>query len=286
MQYTPPTNQHSKGFTLIEVLIVSPIVILAIGAFIGAIVFLTGEALIARASNTMTYELQNALDTIERDVNLSGAFLSENNITLVSPQGRDDATGVFNNAIVSGGETEHALILNTFATSSNPSDVNRELVYLNNSPNACGSALESQNTLFTVNVVYFIKDNALWRRTILPQNYDSGSNLCASSWQVPSCSELSTPFCKTRDEKLLTGISASGFSIEYYTSPSPHPPVTAAADPSLSATERQDELNKIRTVRVTLTATVTVAGREISRSNSLNATRINSLYTTSTPSFP
>ena len=52
----------SRGFTLVEMMVIAPIVILAIGAFITLIVNLTGEIMSSRGSNMVTYNVQNALN--------------------------------------------------------------------------------------------------------------------------------------------------------------------------------------------------------------------------------
>ena len=64
----------SKGFTLVEMMVIAPIVILLIGAFIAAIVGLTGEVMSSRGSNVVAYDLQDALNRIEEDVKLSTSY--------------------------------------------------------------------------------------------------------------------------------------------------------------------------------------------------------------------
>ena len=66
MPCLPPISKlhPQKGFTLIEVLVVSPIILLTIATFIGVIIFTPGEVLTARAQNALAYDTQAALNTL------------------------------------------------------------------------------------------------------------------------------------------------------------------------------------------------------------------------------
>ena len=68
------TKTAPSGFTLVEIIIIAPIVILFIGAFIALVVNLTGESLRLREKNAAAYEVQEALNDIETNVALAGSF--------------------------------------------------------------------------------------------------------------------------------------------------------------------------------------------------------------------
>jgi type II secretory pathway pseudopilin PulG len=226
---------HSKrGFTLVEMLIIAPIVILVIGIFVSAIITMTGDVLAVRGKNALAFNIQDALNRIDQDVKSSGGYLATNNITLTSPQGYDDNTAVFKNADATNGTM---LILNTYATTANPLSSTRNFVYTT-SPNACNSALVSQNQKVAMNVVYFIKNNALWRRVIAPSNYATVG--CSVPWQQPTCTPgYVASFCKTQDMKLVDGVSVSGFALNYYTSAAATTPIANAVNNTLSNTDRR-----------------------------------------------
>jgi len=82
-----PTSKFTRGFTIIEMLVIAPIVILTIGAFVTAIVNMTGDVLASRVTNVLTYNIQDALSRIEEDVKQSTSFIAGNNVTITSPQG-------------------------------------------------------------------------------------------------------------------------------------------------------------------------------------------------------
>jgi len=301
-------SRRSPGFTLIEMAVIAPIVILLIGTFIALIVNLTGEVMSTRGANILTYNVQDALNRIEQDVKLSTTFLSVNNIDISTTKqgyGGTTTTGSTTNftnvdKTSSSGSTA-SIILNVLVTDGNPLSTSASLVYLKDQPNPCTSSAEySKNRPMTANVVYFIdSSNTLWRRVIMPANYKTASVYCGNApWQIPSCisgySAGSLPFCKTNDEKLVEGVAPSDFAFQYYPSASSTTPSTSATNTSLSDDARGTALLSTPTLNVSITARQTSAGRDITRSASLRATRLDSnassiakdVPVTSAPSTP
>jgi len=281
-------NRLSRGFTLVEMMVIAPIVILMIGAFIALIVNLTGEVLSSRGSNTITYNLQDALNRIEEDVKLSTTYLAVNNIPLATTkQGFGGTTSAgstvnFTNIQKSGGSNA-SLILNGLVTNGNPMSTTAGLLYLANKPNSCNSFAEySQNTPMTMNIVYFVDANdTLWRRTIMRPDYATAAIRCgtAEAWQQPSCmvgyNAATLPFCKTNDIRLIDGVSPDDFTVDYFTSADATTPDTTANNPSVTSDDvRNTALQSTPTIGVTITANKTIAGRDISRSGSLRVSRL------------
>ena len=202
-----------RGFTLVEVLIISPIVILFIGAFIGLLVTLTGESLLVRERNVTLYDTQAALDEIENSASQATSFLqTTSGINIASPQGKDNTAAAWTNT--NGAGNPDTLIIRAAATTKNPTDPTRSLIYLGT------GACDSKNPLYTYLTIYFVDDDpdsagtkALFRRTITPV-YAA----CASPWQRGSCDaslvSANPTVCKTRDEKLLSGVA--GLDVQYF----------------------------------------------------------------------
>ncbi len=230
-------------------LVVAPIIILSIGAFIVVIVTLSGEVLATRAKNVLTYTIQDSLDRIEADIKRSTAFLATNEITpLVSPQGYDDATENFtNNDSVKG----QMLILEQNATITNPLTAPSNFVYQKDTPHPCADPLIRENDPLKINIVYFVKNSSLWRRTILQSDYASTSVSCNTPWQKPSCQPPIGGFCQNQDIELIKNITTSDFSVEYFTS------ATGTPDPTPSS------FDSITGARVTLHAEQNAAGRQV-----------------------
>ncbi|MDB5167196.1 MAG: hypothetical protein JWN26_341 [Candidatus Saccharibacteria bacterium] len=286
-----------NGFTVIELLVVAPIVLLVIGAFITVVVNMVGDVLASRTSGVLTYNIQDALDRIESDIKLSTTFLAQSNITLTSPQGfSDNSTTPFNNVDSTNGDM---LILNTLATTGTPLSTTSGLIYLTNSPNDCTSTQVGQNTPMTMNVVYFIKNSSLWRRSIMPSNYKTAG--CSVPWQQPSCNPTymtnnpgaPTAFCATQDVKLLDNINPSDFHIQYYNTADGTTVNTVASDQTQTVAARNTALQSITTAGASITVNTTASGRAISQSGSIRATKLDvnastiaPIITPTTPAAP
>lgn len=290
--YKANTRKNQRGFTLIEMVVIAPIVILTIGAFITAIVNMTGDVLVSRGANVLSFNIQDALSRIEQDVKLSTNFLATNTITFDSganPQGFNDNTANFynvNNVDSDPATTDgNVLILNTLATTGNPLSVGSGVVYLNGTPNDCSTNATqvNQNNPMTMNVVYFIKtvdgSSSLWRRTITPVDYlTSGATTAGCNtipWQQPSCSPgYTSAFCKTQDTKLVEVSSINDFTVQYFNNAGSTLANSAASDTNLTAEERKSALQSSTTVNVSLNVSKMVAGRTVSQSGAIRTTRL------------
>jgi Tfp pilus assembly protein PilE len=256
----------NNGFTIVEVLIIAPITILSIGALILMIVSLTGNVLKTRGANTMSYQVQDALNVIEQDIKLSGAFLSIPNVNpIVSPQGFDNGTASFANVGTNG----NMLILNAYATKQNPNNDPASLIFNRNQPNACGDS-ESSNLPLMVNIIYFVKDGSLWRRTLMPQAYLTMG--CDVPWQKPSCSPgVTGSMCQLRDTKLVDGLSDpnNDFVIQYYESTDSITPLSSAVNSAVASGDRQQVMRQAGVARVSIHAKQIIAGVEVARSGEI-----------------
>lgn len=277
----PILTMKKRGFTIVEMLVIVPAVIIIIGIFISIIVGMTGDVLENRASNVLSYDMQDALNRISQDVTQSGAFLSKNNITVASPQGYDNDVAAFTNVGTNG----TMLILNEYATTDSSQNPLRELVYVSNKPNSCSSSLVSSNSKLLVNVVYFVKDNTLWRRVLAPSNYVSLA--CGTPYQQPSCAPTVTGgMCAVEDTKIIDNIDTGGFTVEYYPNPSSDTKNTVVEDIGTSDADRQTAMAANNTVKVTLNVTRTIAGREVKQSGSTRAVSPNNDTSSTFPDCP
>lgn len=252
------------GFTLVEVLIIAPVVIIAVTGFVMLMVGMVGDVLVTRDQNNLSFETQDSLDRIEQDVRLSTQFLTTTN-SLPSPQGSDSnftGTAAFSNA----GST---LILGGLTTDKNPADSSRQLVYYALQPNACGSSQVTYNRVLLSKIVYFINNGSLWRRVILP-DYNTNATpddntVCAVPWQRNTCSigYSTSTRCQTNDSELLRGVGS--FSIKYYDSPTGTTDIGNSQ--ALAAT----------TVEVTLNGSKTTAGRALTSTGTMRASKLNNI---------
>lgn len=266
----------SAGFTLIEMLLIAPIVLLAIGGFVALMVSMIGDILATRDYNTMTYNSQDSLNRIEQDVRLSAQFLNTTGTT--SPQqGSDGNYG--GTAAFTIASNNNMLILSAPATDKNPTDSTRQIINFANQPNPCG-ATQTANAIFTTKIVYFIKNGSLWRRTILPP-YDTNSTpdnntICSTPWQQNSCvvGYVSDGHCQTNDAELMK--NAQSLNVKYFADPTSQTDVGTAG--AATAT----------TLQATITGQSNTAGRTATTSQSVRATKLNSqtAINGTTPSAP
>lgn len=262
MRFTLRTNQtkiRTSGFTLIEVLIIAPIVVLVIGGFVALMMSMVGDVLLTRDQNVMAYETQDALDRIEQDTRIGTQFLNTSR-TLAAPQGSDDGIAAFSSS--------NSLIIGALATDKNPASFDRQLIYYANQPSPCGST-QGQNRVFVDKLIYYIKNGSLWRRVVVP-SYDLNgtpgpSTLCSAPWQQNSCTPGYTisPPCQTDDTEVMKNIES--LSVKYYDSPSGANELTGTAILNAS------------TIDVTITGKKTVVGKSATSSGTIRASKLNSV---------
>lgn len=270
MRSTSATNRQwrNQGFTLIEMLIIAPVVILSIGAFIALMVSLVGTVLISRDRGALTYDIQNSLDQIEQDVRISAKFQTTTG-TLSAPQGSDDNTAAFTSS--------SALVLTTLTTDKSPLDGQRQLVYYANQPNPCGTK-ETYNKMLYTTVVYYIKGGSLWRRVIVP-TYNTNATpdantVCRTPWQRNSCTPgyTASPPCQTSDSEIMKNVSS--MSIKYLSTPGS----TADLGSSNAALAS--------TVEVTINGQKMTGGKSITTSGVMRATKLNVSADATAPTTP
>lgn len=245
----PHTYQPHKqsGFTLVEMLVVAPLVVLVIGTIVGFLVSLVGNVLISNARSQAQYATQDALDQIEQDAFWSGSFYST--FTAPSPQGENDATQPFTSTSGSGTD----LIFHQVGVTTRPTDPARSPVFFANRPAACGSGSVQTNETLFVKTIYFVKAGSLYRRVVVPPNNQNvtpdAQTTCAAPWQRNSCTSIGLAAqCISKDSKLVDNVSA--FSVTYYNKNNPS---ITLADPTLA-----DSLT------VSITTTKIIAGESVS----------------------
>lgn len=252
----PKTTSTQSGFTFVEMVVIAPLVILVVTGFIAIMINLTGDTMISSSRSKLTFDTQAALNRIEQDVRITAQFVTTTG-TLPSPEGRDNGTLAFTNG-------QSTLILQAYLTTSNPSDYRqaRSLVYTKrNASDPCDTASKIYNRPSTGYIIYFVANNALWRRNVLVSEAR-----CDTPWQRNSCNEafINQGACSIRDEKILEDVSSLNFATTYLTNPD-------------TATSTSPE--RASTLQLAITVQKRVAGATIDYQASLRATKINKLGT-------
>lgn len=262
--------RRQSGFTLVEMLVVAPIVLIVIGILVTAMVSMVGDALASNARTVIAYNTRDALNRIEEDARISINFMSSFSL-LSAPQGEDGATAPFTSA---SGD----LIMTQQATTSNPYSTSRSLVYYANQPNAC-TGDKSGNRALLNRVIYFTKTGSdgnkeLWRRVIVRDNNQNGTvdanTTCDAPWQRNSCAkaDVGSGQCKAVDELLLEHIT--NFTPTYYTASG-----TTTTAPTLATS-----------IGISLSTSEKVAGKQITQTGKVQVARTNDVPSLPPPTTP
>ena len=116
------SRSNNGGFTLVEVVIVAPLVLLIVGALVAMVVALTGASLRTTARGQLQNDVLAALDQIEQDIKLSTVIVDT---------------------------SANQLQLRNLATDRNPLDTDRRLILANCTPANNGVPASSALTYLT-----------------------------------------------------------------------------------------------------------------------------------------
>ena len=208
------STTNRKGFTLIEVMVVVPIALILISVLVYNIVQLTNSAALASEKTARQIDLNNALQTIEKDASLSKQFLAK-------PQ-LHDHTGAVNPSFVDYADSNNPQLTNSVRygviprydiSDRPPSNYNQQSDRLllhqvttvtNNDINNIfeggsgstprlpkpyhrvlahfaqghfGTSNCQYNPPVFINIIYYISGRTLYRRTIMPRTVKSGKNV-------------------------------------------------------------------------------------------------------------
>ncbi len=264
----------SRGFTLVEMLVIAPVVLLVIAGLVSAMVTMIGDSIVANDRSSAAYNIQDTLSRIEQDSRVATSFMKTFSF-LTSPQGRDGGTAPFDYS--ANGD----LILAQQSTTASPYDTTRQPVYYANQPVGCGAGDISGNRVLYTRVIYFLQNNTLWRRTIVntwDTNATPGANtVCNAPWQRDTCpyttpsSQISNAqgsVCQGIDERMLDNVAS--FDVKYY-------------DANGNTTSNPTQA---LTVSASITLTRTVSGNPITQTSVIRAVRRNDVAASPVPTAP
>lgn len=140
---------HSRGFTLVELLVVTPVVLLLVGAVVVSIILTSSSGLRSQARTQLQLDVLSALDMIEQDIKLS---------------------------VVLKNSTSSQVNLDNLATDKNPMSPDRRLVKKDCSVADSGLSLDDATTYRTA---YWVHSGTLSRNIDL----NNGCNDTSIVWQ-------------------------------------------------------------------------------------------------------
>lgn len=258
----PVKHRGDTGFTLVEVLVIAPIVMISITIIVAVIITITGEVMRTQGTNTVVYKMQDSLNQIEDDARMATEFVGTS-YTPASPQGATATAGNVDGSLAfstSAAVNPAKLIIRTVATDQSPLSPTRAIKL--KSLDGCTSWAPGPIP-YTIDSVYFLKPKAdgsqsLWRRMLFGTNAAAGWYCGSEPWQVRSCSPgyTDTAVCKAEDLELLDNVTS--VTVSY-----------SKSDGSSSGSPSSDAI----AIKVTVETTDTVAGRTSVNSASINAKR-------------
>lgn len=256
------TYHKNAGFTLIEVLVISPVLMVTLSVMVVLMINLSAANLISNNEIIMTVDTKTALSVIEDDINLSSAFLTTKDAAFSDPYGPDGSGATW--SYKGNSATSRVLIARTYATTTSVKDPNKTPVYIDQY--GCGIAVQTSNPTLRTNSVYFVSSGNLYRRTLT----DVSETLCSPQFQKQSCPPgIGNPniICKANDALLVSNVT--NFDIRYYAASSDTTPmdVYSSNDPNV--------LQPAKTVDVIISVSKTVAGETIGYSSSIKVSKIN-----------
>lgn len=299
MRHTYRIKQPETGFTLIEVLLATILSGVVASVFIAAMLNMVSTATLQKTQLEINQQSQIALDTIERDIRLALDFATT--LPATTPTTFSDSYGPSNTnegwtgtwSYKGNTDSNHrVLILKETATTTNPYRANRTPVYVdatqtnvyevnpslncsvyNASTNPTGAL--TYNPKLPYYLIYFVRDNNLYRRT-MTDNYTTGSKLCnGPSYQKQSCPSVDTSrpaACIANDELIVGNVAA--FTITYNELSYGSSGVSITDKDAYNSTD-PTIFQEVNNVVVTLTLQKYVGGQSRSSTLSVNVSKVN-----------
>lgn len=256
---------HTQGFTLIEVLLVFPMLLIAIAGMLAVLIVLLQQNTSQRASLNVTYQTQQALDIMDNDIRYSSHFLVAADPSPLNTDnyGSDNSGQAWS---YKDYDAQHrVLIVRAYSSTDNLLSDSRKNVYINQV--GCTGSSKYANPTLQYDIIYFIRNNTLFKRIIV----DTTTATCDAQYQVQSCPiDVTYPrnsVCKADDEVLLE--NATGMTIQYYVNPSDSTPIDAfnSNDPTI--------LDSAQSALITLTSSTTVSGEPVTSTLILRTNKLN-----------
>ncbi len=168
------TAVNSKGFTLIEVLIMAPIIMVTIIIIMSFLFNQYGQLTQQGAQINLNVEAQNIVFSMQDDIFYANAFVDDLNSNLVDshqPSGGWDGT-----------TTPTTLLISTPAMTQNHRSASRQPVYINTV--GCGSSVLEDNDALYNNIIYFSSGTTLYKRIV---SAPSTLATCGTSFLKQTC---------------------------------------------------------------------------------------------------
>lgn len=205
--------KSEHGFTLVEVLIMAPIMIVTIVLLMSFLFSQYGQLIQQGAQINLQTEANNITFSMQDDVFFAQAFVQNLNDGLVDSY---QPNGGWNY-----NTTPQTLIISDPAQTKNHRDANRAPVYINTV--GCGANIEDNSPLYN-NIIYFVSGTNLYKRIVTAPNT---MPTCGTSFQKQTCPQANSSNSCPPDRIVTDKLNS--FTITYYDNNN-----TVVTDPELA----------------------------------------------------
>lgn len=183
---------NEKGFTLIEILVIAPVLILVVMITMSFLFTQFGQLTEQGALLNLKTEAQTATFSMQDDLTYASSFLNTMNPNL-------EDTYAPNGGWTANTAPNKTLLISTVALTKNRRHSDRSPVYIN-TLGCTPDDVKQQNEELQNNIIYFTNGTNLYKRTITAP---SSMSICGTSYQTQSCPEANSgPSC--RADRLIT----------------------------------------------------------------------------------
>mgnify|MGYP001407092577 CR=1 FL=1 len=268
-------HPKSAGFTLVEIGIIVPILIVTVLILFDALFAMIRASSVERGKIDLAYDAQNAITNIESDAVLASMYLPAVDTGITADPYKPSSNGG-SWSYLGDSAASRVLIVRLFSTTANPLSSDRQPAFIGNPAGAeCNATNIYFNDVQQYNAIYFLKNGNLYRRKVI----DKTTSLCNpgqyQKFSCPSQEDLTAQGLGTRnatcqaDDELLAS-NVTNFTVQYYGSKLGNTPLdvyAGGADPNLVTTAADAEIS--------MTLSRTVSGETISKTSSLRMSKLN-----------
>lgn len=260
----------NKGFTILELVVIAPIIVLAVAGIMTALAAIVNSVAIQSANISSINGVQFVYDRLEQDIKYGLSYfpstLPASLSDMNSPVGGVDYKyrGTLKNG-TSNTDLNTVFIQSynqTSSTTSNLSNSSLPVTWGN-----CGSTLKINSmTGIPLAVIYYVNQGTLYRRTVVHNDtFNSSIAKCGTPRIQQSCQSPPQTKCTVRDQAILQDVTQ--FKINYYLNSTDSLPINAYdTTPSVS-------IDQAKSIEVTIRTDQTVVGERIEYQSSMRINR-------------
>lgn len=171
----PQDTSKSAGFTIVELLVICPILMAVIAFLMNYLFNQYGQLVQQNAQVNLQVTSQAIVFSMQDDIFFANAYVSDLN------------TGLVDNYAPSGGWTTSSnptrFIISTPALTASHRKPTRQAVFINTLGCTPDSVKEQNDALYN-NIIYFVSGSKLYKRVV---SAPSSTSLCGTSYQIQTC---------------------------------------------------------------------------------------------------